>query len=249
LNRYLAIFLGVGLIGCVSTLAAETMNPAVPAPAPPASTATPAAKPAIPPVPEDYFQRYGKILTPGTEPSHPLKLSMPFPDVGQIKIPLPEELAVRDKLERLTTMSDADIRKDLQEWPAFSEMTLGDEGAMLMRIQAFKDRRAKIAQERAHALGLLTLKPDQVQKFETEYWNKHMQMDAELARQFTPIYRARADKIDEELFREFSTPNSPVPPPAPPKAPAPALAGQPKPAPALAEAKKPNPSSPAPPMH
>ena len=76
-----------------------------------------AGKPVIPSVPEDYFQRYGKILSPGTEPSHPLKLTMPFPDVGQIKIPSPEELAMRAKLEQLASLSDADIRKDLPPGP------------------------------------------------------------------------------------------------------------------------------------
>jgi hypothetical protein len=245
LNGHLSAFLGAGLAGAALVYGANAATPApAPAPAPastaalvpPANPAAPAVKPVVPPVPEDYFQRYGKILTPGTEPSHPLKLAMPFPDVGQIKIPSAEELAMRDKIERLTTMSDADIRKDLDAWPAFDEMTLGDEGAMLVRIQMFKDRRDKIAQDRAHALGLLTLKPDQMQKFETEYWNKRMQMDAQLSRQFGAVYKTSQDKLDEELFREFSTPGTPVPPPKPP---APALAAQNKPAPALAAAPKP----------
>jgi hypothetical protein len=244
LNGRLAAFL-LAAVAVVPAPAAEAANPA-PAPAPGA----PAVKPAVPPVPEDYFQRYGKILTPGTEPSHPLKLAMPFPDVGQIKIPSAEELAMRDKLDRLTTMSDADIRKDLDAWPAFGEMSLGDQGTMLMRIQMFKDRRAKIAQDRAHALGLLTLKPDQMQRFETEYWNKRIQMDAELARQFAPIYKAREDQVEEELFREFSTPNTPVPPPHPKPTAAPPVAGQPKPAPALAAGPKADaPPAATPPMH
>jgi hypothetical protein len=31
-------------------------------------------------------------------------------------------------------------------------------------------------------------------------------MDHELARQFAPIFKAREEKMQEELFREFSTP-------------------------------------------
>ena len=241
MNGRLSAFLGACLAGLAlvyGARAATPASPAVPAPAPvpPASPAATAPKPVIPPVPDEDFQRYGKILAPGTQPSHPIKLNMPFPDVGQIKIPSAEELAMRDKLERLTTMSDADIRKDLEAWPAFDEMTLGDEGAMLVRIQLFKDHRDKTAQDRARVLGLLTLKPDQMQKFETEYWNKRMQMDAQLARQFGAVYKTSQDKLDEELFREFSTPGTPVPPPKPP---APALAAQNKPAPALAAAPKP----------
>ncbi len=210
----------VGLIAALATwlasslvLTAQMTNMAPAAP----------AKPGVPAPPEDYFQRYGKILTPSNEPSHPLKLSMPFPDVGQVKIPSAEELAMRDKLERLATMSDDDIRDDLSKWPAFNKMSLADEGAMLMRIQMFKDHRAKVAQERAHALGLLTLKPDQMQQFETEYWNKRLEMDRDLTKQFDPIYKAREAKMEEELFREFSAPGGPVPPPPAPK-PAPATA-------------------------
>ena len=187
---------------------------------PPQTNATPKpATPALPPpIPEADYQRYGKIISAGTEPSHPLKLSMPFPDIGQFKIPSADELAMRAKLERLITMSDADIRQNLANWPAFAKMSLADEGNMLLRIQMFKDRRAKVAQDRAHALGLLTLKPDQFQRFETEYWNKRMQMDTELAHQFQPVYQARENKLEEELFREFSTPQAPVPAPKPPAA-------------------------------
>jgi hypothetical protein len=201
---------------------APTTSPAPPAPGKPAATA---GKPAVPPVPDDYFQRYGKILAPGTEPAHPLKLEMPFPDVGQIKIPSQGEIDMREKLEHLATMSDDDIRQDLEKWPAFSKMSLADEGNMLVRIQQFKDRRAKIAQDRAHALGLLTLKPEQLQRFEKEYWDKRLQMDRELAKQFEPILNAHETEIEEQLFREFSTPGQPVPPP-PPKPPTPPKVAQ-----------------------
>ena len=179
-----------------------------------------------PPVPEDYFQRYGKILEPGTEPAHPLKLAMPFPDVGQIKIPSPAEIDMREKLERLATLSDDEIRQDLETWPAFGKMSLADEGAMLIRIQQFKDRRAKIAQDRAHALGLLTLKPDQLDRFEKEYWDKRLQMDRQLAKKFDPIFRVQETQLEEQLYREFSTPGQPIPAPPPTKPPAPPKVAQ-----------------------
>jgi hypothetical protein len=221
LSRAWALALLLAVPGFTFADAPMTTAPAAPAPAtgqPPAA----AAKPVVPPVPEDYFQRYGKILAPGNEPAHPLKLEMPFPDVGQIKIPSQTEIDMREKLERLTTMSDEDIRQDLEKWPAFSRMSLADEGTMLIRIQQFKDRREKLARERAHAMGLLTLKPDQFERFEKEYWDKRLQMDRELAKQFDPVFNAHETQIEEQLFREFSTPNQTIPlslpkPPAPPK--------------------------------
>jgi hypothetical protein len=174
----------------------------------------PPPAPAVPPVPQDYFQRYGKILSPGSEPTHPLKLNMPFPDVGQIKVPSQEEMDMRQKLEQLADLSDDDIRANLMSWPAYTKMSLGDEGAMLTRIQMFRDRRAHIAQDKARALGLLTLKPDQMARFEKEYWDKRLQLDRDLSRQFAPFLKDREAKINQELFREFSMPAHPVPPPA-----------------------------------
>jgi len=197
------------LLAVSALLAAAQTAPMAPA-QPPANPAPAPAKPVIPPVPVDYFQPYGKILSPGTEPSHPLKLAMPFPDVGQVKIPGAEEMALRDKIERLTTLSDDDIRKELANWPAFRQMSLADEGAMLMRIQMFKDRRAKQAQDCAHSLGLSTLTPAQMDKFTQEYWVKRLQMDRDLAKQFQPIYGARKAQMEEELFREYSTPPKPA---------------------------------------
>jgi hypothetical protein len=230
---------------------------ATPAPAttPPGTQPAAGAKPApiIPPVPVDYFQRYGKILSPGTEASHPLKLAMPNPDVGQIKIPTGEETALRDKIERLTTMSDEDIRKDLANWPAFKQMSLADEGAMLVRIQQFKDHRAKLAQECAHDLGLLTLSPAQMDRFTQEYWQKRLKLDGDLARQFQPIYQARESKMEEELFREYSTPAKPpltkpvvVKKPATPGVPTTPATPMPAPNPMVAD---PSVATPAQPMH
>lgn len=220
---FLAVAGGVRRTALVLVLLAATtaaglaqMTNMAPKPAEPPATTTNAAT--VPPVPVDYFQRYGKILSAGNEPNHPLKLAMPNPDFGQVRIPTNDELAMREKLERLTTMSDEDIRLDLANWPAFKKMSLGDEGLMMMRIEGFKDRRAHIAQERAHALGLLTLKPDQLDKFTNEYWQKRLQMDRELAKQFSAAYKAAEDKMEEQLYREYSTPGKPAPPPAKPPA-------------------------------
>jgi hypothetical protein len=171
----------------------------------------PAAAPAVnknpnpAPAPPDTFDRYGKIWAPSDDAAHPLKLNMQFPGVGELKIPSQEELSVRDKLEQLATLSDADIRTQLDQWPPYDKMKLGDEGQMLIKIQQFKDMRTKTALAMAHELGL-TLTPEQQARFEKDYWDKQLQVDNELARQFAPIFKAREEKMQEELFREFSTP-------------------------------------------
>jgi len=191
------------------------------------------AAPVNPPIP-DTLDRYGKIVMPGTETAHPIKLKLPFPDVGAVKVPTRDELNMRDKLEQLALLSDSDIRAQLGQWPAFGKMSLRDEGTMLQRIQDFRDYRAKVAMQKAHDMGLLTLTPDQKLHFEKDYWDKQLQMDRELAKQFEPILRTRQQKLQDELFREFSSAApgpvaglSKAPPPPPAKIKAKAAASAP----------------------
>lgn len=199
----------------------QAMTP-VAAPASSATNATPIVPPPIP----DTFDRYGKIWAPSDDVAHPVKLNLQFPGIGELKVPTQDELSVRDKLEQLATLSDEDIRAQLAQWTPYNKMKLGDEGQMLLRIQQFKDQRTKIAMDRARDLGLLSsMTPEQKVRFEKEYWDKRLQMDRELARQFEPIVRAREQKLKEDLFREFSSATvgpsvpAPKPPPAPPTKP------------------------------
>jgi hypothetical protein len=227
-------FLAVGALGLMACFSASlrAQQPMAPMQGTPAKTPATSAAPVVaphPPIP-DTLGQYGKILSPSDQVMHPLKLKMPFPDVGEVKIPSQDELNMREKLEQLAKLSDAEIRTQLAQWPAFSKMSLRDEGAMLQRIQDFRDYRSNVAKAKAHEIGLLTLLPDQQARFEMEYWDKRVQMDRDLARQFEPIFKAREQKLKDELFREFSSVNqgpvaqAPKPPPAnkPAQAPAPA---------------------------
>ena len=213
---------------------AMTPTPMAPTQVTPAPAKNPAtnAAPVIPP--PDTLGRYGKILMPSNEMSHPLKLKMPFPGVGEVKVPNPDELNMREKLEQLGKLSDSDIRIELAKWPAYNGMNLRDEGTMLQRIQDFRDYRTRVAMQKAHDMGLFsTLTPDQKVRFEKDYWDKRLPMDRDLAIHFEPILRAREQKLQDELFREFSSaslgpvaqapkPPPPGPPPTnqPPQAPA-----------------------------
>ena len=181
---------------------------------------TPATNAAPVPFPPDTLGQYGKILSPSDQVDHPLKLKMPFPGVGEVKVPNQDELSMRDKLEQLAQLSDEEIRTQLVKWPAFSRMSLRDEGLMLQRIQDFRDYRTKVAMQMAHDMGLLTLTPDQKIRFEKDYWNKRLQMDRDVANQFGPLLKAREQKMQDELFRQYSSisvsPSAPSPalPPA-----------------------------------
>ena len=170
--------------------------------------------PVPPPVPET-FNRYGKIWAPTDDVAHPIRLNVQFPGVGEMKIPSQDELSVRDKLEKLATLSDDQIRAELAQWPPYAKMKLADEGQLLIRIQQFKDQRTRIAMDKARELGLAnSLTPDQKMRFEKEYWDKKLQMDHDLAKQFEPAMKAREEKLREDLFHEFSAPGAVMPPPA-----------------------------------
>jgi hypothetical protein len=207
------------LAGIAGTMRAQTpVPPPAPNPAPP-KPATNAA-PVAPPM-QDSIGRYGPILVPGDEAAHPFKLKMGFANAGEIKLPKPDELVMRQKLEELAKLSDDDIRKQLFAWPAFGKMNLRDEGSLLQRIQDFRNYRTNLAMQKAHDMGLLsTLTPDQKVKFEKDYWDKRLKLDQDLEKQFLPIYQAREQKLEDELFREFSS-AAPAPKPAPPANPPP----------------------------
>ncbi len=222
------------MAGETGTTNAAPAAPKAPVVAPANSSAKPPVPPQAPPPPvPDTFNRYGKIWAPSDDVAHPIKLSVQFPGVGEMKIPSQDELNVRDKLEQLAVLSDDDIRAQLALWPPYAKMKLADEGQLLMRIQQFKEQRTKVAMDKARDLGLLnSLTPDQKAKFEKEYWDKRLKMDHEMAKQFEPILKAREQKLQDELFREFSMPGTAIPaPPKPPAAPvAQAKPGTPPPA-------------------
>jgi hypothetical protein len=210
--RFLAVTKGPGIflvVTCIGALALSGQTAPTNAPA--------AAKPGTPPPPlDDYYVRYGQILKPSDQAGYPFKLNMPFPDVGAVKVPSREELDVRDKIEQLATLSDDEIRQQLMQWPAFGKMSLADDGAMLARIQNFRDYRKKMAQDEWHRLGL-TLTPAQQDRFEKDYWNRKLQMDRQLAQQLEPAFQAAQQKLNEDLYREFSMPGPLAKAPAPPK--------------------------------
>ena len=214
--RFFALIAALSISGGLS-LPAQTPMMAPSSDATPGAASAPAkpGQPAPPPAkPEDYFVRYGKILAPNDRPPYPFKLAMPGPGFGELHVPRPEELAMREKLERLATLSDAQIRDELEKWPAYGKMSLGDQGAMLTRIQQFRDFRTKMAQKKAHDLGLLTLNPQQQAQFEQEYWNRQLQLDRQLAALFGPMVEGSEQKLNEDLFREFSASKMQIPPPA-----------------------------------
>ena len=206
--------------------ASSTNAPSATPPARVATARPPAinAPPVLPPGLQNTLGRYGNIVTPGDQVAYPLRLRLPLPNESEVHIPKPDDLAKRAKLEALANLSDDDIRKQLAAWPAYNKMSLHDQAMMLQRIQDFRDYHARVAMQKAHDMGLLTLTPAQQVKFEKEYWDQRLKLDQDLAKQFQPIYTAREQVMDGQLFREFSSSMSMPPAPKPAQSPAQPLA-------------------------
>ena len=233
-----AVALGL-LMTCVAVWAAPPLTnapsakpPAKPSapPAPAVTTAKPPATnaaPVIPPGMQNTLGRYGNIVTPGDQAAYPLRLRLPSPNESEVRIPKPDDLTKRAKLEALANMTDDEIRKQLAAWPAYTKMSLRDQAMMLVRIQDFRDYHAKFAMQKARDMGLSTLTPAQQAKFEKEYWDQRLKLDQDLAKQFQPIYQAREQTMNDQLFREFSSAMPAPAPPAPKPGPKPVQAAQP----------------------
>jgi hypothetical protein len=209
--------------GAVLAAPPSTNAPSATPPAPFVATSKPPATnapPVLPPGMQNTLGRYGNIVTPGDQAAYPLRLHLPGPSEGEVRIPKPDDMNKRAKLEALASLSDEEIRTELAAWPVYTKMSLHDQGMMLQRIQDFRDYHAKVAMQKARDMGLSTLTPPQQVKFEKEYWDQRLKLDQDLAKQFQPIYQAREQKMNDQLFREFSS-AMPAPPAAPKPGPKP----------------------------
>src|SRR5207244_1729323 len=57
-----------------------------------------------------------------------------------------EEGEMRSKLSQLASLPKESIKAELEKWPRYQQMTLGEQGHLLTRIQELKDRQRMMAQ-------------------------------------------------------------------------------------------------------
>ncbi len=127
------------------------------------------------------------------------------------------ELELKEKLETLVKLSPQQLDAELQKWPRYQQMDLGERAKLLQRIQEFKDRRRKQAENKARDMGL-RLTPEQFTLFEQKFWEKRMQADRQLWQEMEPRRKQLEQQINNELKQEFgiyAVPPAPAPTPAP----------------------------------
>lgn len=124
------------------------------------------------------------------------------------------ELEMKEKLETLVKLSPQQLDDELQKWPRYQQMDLGERAKLLQRIQEFKDRRRKQAENKARDLGL-KLTPEQFAVFEEKFWDKRLHADRQLWQEMEPRRKQLEQQLNSELKQEFALYLTPPPPPKP----------------------------------
>lgn len=112
-------------------------------------------------------------------------------------------MEMREKFETLAQLTSQQLDAELQKWPRYQQMDLAERGKLLQRLAEYRDRRHKVAENKARELGL-TLTPDQFAAFETKYWQKKLEADHKLFDEMEPRRKALDQQITAELKQEFS---------------------------------------------
>jgi hypothetical protein len=132
----------------------------------------------------------------------------PAPGIGR------GDIEIREKLETLSQLTPQQLDIELQKWPRYQQMDLGERAKLLQRIQEYKDRRHRQAESKARDLGV-KMTPEQFATFEKRFWEKRLQADRQLWQEMEPRRKALDQQINSELKQEFAAFVT-APPPAPP---------------------------------
>ncbi len=113
--------------------------------------------------------------SPAPKPSGPNDTRKNFPPQGFAK----NDIEIREKLETLSQLTPQQLDAELQKWPRYQQMDLGERVKLLQRIQEYKERRRHQAENKARDLGL-QLNPEQFTTFGKKFWEKRLPADRQL---------------------------------------------------------------------
>jgi hypothetical protein len=113
-----------------------------------------------------------------------------------------EMAELRGRLNALAKLSDAEVLAQLGKWPPYQQMSLGEKGGLLQKIQDVREFRAKAARRKAHALGL-ALPASEQERFTTMFWDSKIEMDRRLFEEMEPRRRQYQQEIDAKMVSQF----------------------------------------------
>lgn len=126
-----------------------------------------------------------------------------------------EMAELRGRLNELAKLSDAEILAQLEKWPPYQRMSLGEKGHLLQRIQDAREFRQKVARRKAGALGLEIPAAEQ-EKFTALFWDSKLEMDRRLFEEMEPKRRQYQQEMDAKILAQFGQYRTASPPPAKP---------------------------------
>ncbi len=176
------------------------------------ASAAPTSPPSPSPAPSPQATPTYSGLVSGGDSAHPVKLNIPYIWVGDLHLPSQEEMKARFQLEALAALTDEEVRDRLLKWDKFNQMGLGDQGRMFSKVQDFRDKFNKLAQDEANHLGLTTLPPADALEFKKDFLEKRWKADESLVNEFQAKFEVSQKQLDEELLKKFK-PLVPTPTP------------------------------------
>jgi hypothetical protein len=135
--------------------------------------------------------------------------------VLKMRAPNEDTLRLRDRLNALAQLSDAELQKELEQWTPYRQMGIGEKGQLLTRIQHMREVRVQLAQRKAAQLGL-KLSDEQFKEFTEAFWQAKLEMERKLWEEMEPRRNQLQQELEATLKARFGSAAVPAPSPAPP---------------------------------
>ncbi|QSR85587.1 hypothetical protein [Methylacidimicrobium sp. B4] len=118
----------------------------------------------------------------------------------------PEECQweARQKIVQLLELPDDRLLAELEKWPRFQKMGLGQKGKFLERIARVRMEHHRAAEREAERLGL-KLSDDQKAAFEREYWKRREEIAHQIWKETEGQRKELREKMEKELKAQFAS--------------------------------------------
>jgi cytochrome c553 len=102
----------------------------------------------------------------------------------------------------LANRPKSQLMKELQQWPRFQQMTLEEQGNLMIRLEDMRRKGREEAQWEAQQMGL-KLSEEQMELFAEHYWAKKIAMMKKIQEEIEPRRKQLKAEMDQELRKEF----------------------------------------------
>jgi hypothetical protein len=112
-----------------------------------------------------------------------------------------DAMAMR-RLMELANKPKSELMKELQQWPRFQQMTMEEQGNLMIRLEDMRRKGREEAYWEAQQMGL-KLSEQQMDLFAERFWTKKIAMMKKIQEEIEPRRRQLKAEMDQELRKEF----------------------------------------------